>query len=227
MIPGMDITEFIKWAGVLGVFAIIFAETGLLIGFFLPGDTLLFTAGFLAQAKILPIEIQWLALGVFIAAVLGDSVGYLFGRKVGRKLYDRENSRFFKKTHLEKAEQFYKRYGGVTIVLARFWPTVRTFAPIVAGASKMKYSTFVFFNVVGALIWAVGESCLGYFLGGYLQSKGFKIEQVLLPCLLVIILITWSPAIVHLIRNPDQRRAMWAGFKREMKSLYGIEEKSK
>ncbi|MDB5183693.1 MAG: conserved rane protein of unknown function [Candidatus Saccharibacteria bacterium] len=227
MIPGFDVTHFIQWAGIIGVFAVIFAETGLLIGFFLPGDTLLFTAGFLAQAKVLPIEIQWLALGVFVAAVAGDSVGYLFGSKVGRKLYDRENSRFFKKTHLETAEKFYQKYGNSTILIARFWPTVRTFAPIVAGASKMKYSNFIFFNVLGALIWAVGESCLGYFLGGYLQSKGFKIEQVLPLCLLVIILVTWSPAIIHLIRNPKQRKALWAATKREIKSLYGIEDKTK
>src|SRR6476646_4166421 len=109
MIPGFDVVEFIRWAGVLGVFAVIFAETGLLIGFFLPGDTLLFTAGFLTQAKVLPIEIQWLALGVFIAAVAGDSVGYMFGNKVGRKLYERKNSRFFKKAHLDAAEKFYEK----------------------------------------------------------------------------------------------------------------------
>lgn len=224
MIPGIDLVEFIKWAGIIGVFAIIFAESGLLIGFFLPGDTLLFTAGFLVQAKILPIGIEWLALGVFTAAVLGDTVGYLFGQKVGRKLYERKNSRFFKKEHLEAAEKFYEKYGGKTIIAARFLPAIRTFAPIVAGASKMSYQRFLLFNVIGALLWAVGVSCLGYFLGGWFKSMGLDIDQVLLPCILIILVIAWIPAFIHLMRNPQQRKALWNTTKREIASLYADDQ---
>jgi membrane-associated protein len=220
MIPGVELVDFIKWAGVLGIFGVIFAESGLLIGFFLPGDTLLFTAGFLVQANILPVSIEFLALGVFLAAVLGDSVGYTFGRRVGRKLFERPNSRFFKKEHLNAAEKFYEKYGGITIVIARFWPTVRTFAPIVAGASKMKYQTFLMYNIIGALIWAVGISCLGYFLGGWFKSQGLEIDQVLLPSLLVIVLVTWLPAFIHVVRNKERREAVWRITKREIKSLY-------
>lgn len=220
MIPGMDLVEFIKLFSVFGVFAVIFAESGLLIGFFLPGDTLLFTAGFLVQANVLPVSIEFLALCVFIAAVAGDSVGYSFGHRVGRKLFDRPNSRFFKKSHLEAAEKFYKKHGGKTVILARFIPTVRTFAPIVAGASKMHYRTFLMYNVIGALLWAVGISYLGYSLGGWFHKMGLEIDQVLLPSLIVIVLLSWIPAFVHLMRNPDQRKALWNATKRELKSLY-------
>lgn len=226
MIPGVELVDFIRWAGVFGVFAVIFAESGLLIGFFLPGDTLLFTAGFLTQAKILPVSIEFLALGVFLAAVLGDNVGYAFGNRVGRKLFDRPNSRLFKKTHLEAAEKFYDKYGGKTIIIARFVPTVRTFAPIVAGASKMNYRSFLTYNVVGALLWAVGISCLGYFLGGWFRSMGLEIDQVLLPCLAAIIFISMLPAIVHLIRNPDQRRALWRAYKKQVDQLVGLDDET-
>jgi membrane-associated protein len=225
MIPGIELVDFIKWAGVLGIFGVIFAESGLLIGFFLPGDTLLFTAGFLVQANILPVSIEFLALGVFLAAVLGDSVGYTFGRRVGRKLFERKNSRFFKKEHLNAAEKFYEKYGGITIVIARFWPTVRTFAPIVAGASKMKYQTFLMYNILGALIWAVGVSCLGYFLGGWFKSQGLEIDQVLLPSLLVIVLVTWVPAFIHVMRSKERREAIWRVTKRELKALYSDDKK--
>jgi membrane-associated protein len=227
MIPGVDLVEFIKAVSVIGVLAVIFAESGLLIGFFLPGDTILFTAGFLIQANILSIPIGLFAVLVFLAAVLGDNVGYIFGSRVGRKLYERENSRFFKKHHIEAAEKFYDKYGGITIVIARFWPTVRTFAPIVAGTSKMKYRNFLVFNMIGAFIWAVGVSCLGYFLGGWFQRRGLNVDQVLLPCLIVIVLITWTPAFIHLMRNPKQRKSLWNATKREIKALYVEDEKSK
>jgi membrane-associated protein len=225
MIPGVDLTEFIKWAGIIGVFGVIFAESGLMIGFFLPGDTLLFTAGFLAQAKIFPIEIQWLALGVFVAAVLGDTVGYAFGLRVGRRLYQRKQSRFFKKEHLDAAEKFYEKYGGKTIIMARFIPTVRTFAPIVAGTSNMSYRKFLLYNVIGAFLWAVCISCAGYFLGGWFSSKGLGIDQVLLPSLVVVLIIGWMPAVIHLIQNPQQRKALWNMTKKQLRIIYGLDEK--
>ena len=221
MIPGVELVDFIRWAGVLGVFAVIFAESGLLFGFFLPGDTLLFTAGFLTQAKILPISIELLALGVFVAAVAGDNVGYAFGTRIGRKLFDRPNSRVFKKTHLEAAEKFYDKYGGKTIVIARFVPTVRTFAPVIAGASKMNYRSFLFYNVAGAFLWAVGVTYLGYFLGGQFERMGLEIDQVLFPILLLIVFVSALPAIVHLIRNPRQRKSLWETANRQGYDLFG------
>jgi membrane-associated protein len=166
----LDPEHLIDTVGLLGIFAIVFAESGLLVGFFLPGDSLLFTAGFLASAPsgvddALHLPLGWLLVGCFVAAVAGDQVGYIFGRRVGPALFKRPDSRFFKQENVEKAHGFFERYGAKTIVLARFVPIVRTFAPIVAGVSQMRYRTFVTFNVIGGFLWAVGVTLLGYFLG--------------------------------------------------------------
>ena len=166
----LDPEKLIDTVGLIGIFFVIFAESGLLIGFFLPGDSLLFTAGFLASApssvdESLHLPLGFLLIGCFIAAVTGDQVGYIFGRRVGPALFRRPDSRFFKQENVEKAHAFFEKYGAKTIVLARFVPIVRTFAPIVAGVSNMKYRTFVTFNIVGGLLWAVGVTMLGYFLG--------------------------------------------------------------
>jgi membrane-associated protein len=166
----LDPEHLIETVGLIGIFCIIFAESGLLIGFFLPGDSLLFTAGFLASApdgvsESLHLPLGFLLIGCFLAAVAGDQVGYLFGRRVGPSLFNRPNSRFFKRENIEKAEAFFERHGAKTIVLARFVPIVRTFAPIVAGVSHMKYRTFVMFNLIGGALWAIGITLLGYFLG--------------------------------------------------------------
>lgn len=219
MIPGVDLIEFIKAAGVIGVALIVFAESGLLFGFFLPGDTLLFTAGFLTHAGFVPISIHLLVLIVFIAAVAGDSVGYAFGSRVGRKLFDRPNSRLFKQAHLIKAEEFYSKHGGKTIILARFIPAVRTFAPIVAGASKMPYAQFITYNVIGALLWAVGITYLGYYLGAWFESMGLEIDHVLLPLIALILFISVLPAIIHLARNKTQRDAVIEISKRQLNTL--------
>ncbi len=166
----LDPKEIVEQGGLWLVALIIFAESGLLIGFFLPGDSLLFITGFLASDPGDP----WPALGqplplvllvLFVAAVIGDQVGYWFGHKVGPTLFDRPKSRFFNPANVDKANVFLDRYGAKTIVLARFVPIVRTFAPIVAGVGRMKYRTFVMFNIVGGLLWAVGVTTLGYFLG--------------------------------------------------------------
>lgn len=217
---GIDLVEIVKWGGVLGLTFIIFAESGLLIGFFLPGDSLLFTAGFLAQTKLLSINIFLLAAILFAAAVLGDSVGYTFGHRVGRRLYERPNSRFFKKAHIEKAEAFYKRYGGKTIILARFTPFVRTFAPIIAGAAKMPYRTFISFNVIGALIWAVGVTLLGYFLGGILTQLGYDIDTIILPVVFLIIFVSFLPPIISVMRDKTQRQAVWSAAKFQFAKLF-------
>lgn len=218
---GFDLQELIKWAGVFGVAAIVFAESGLLIGFFLPGDSLLFTAGFLVQIGVLPFNIHLLVFILFVAAVLGDSVGYTFGRRVGRKLFDRPNSRLFKQDHLEKAEAFYEKYGGKTIIMARFIPVVRTFAPIVAGTAKMHYKTFLSYNIVGGLLWAAGVTYLGYFLGDVFTNRlGLDIDQVILPAVAIIILISIAPPAYHILKDKEQRKALWDGTKRQFAILF-------
>ncbi len=212
-IPGFDPIATIQWGGVIGVALIIFAESGLLIGFLFPGDTLLFTAGFLAQGQYLPVNINILVFILFAAAVAGDSVGYAFGRRVGRKLFDRPNAKIFKKEYVQKAEAFYEKYGGKTIIIARFTPVVRTLAPILAGTAKMEYKTFLAYNLTGAVIWAAGVTYAGYFLGTWLTSLGIGIDSILLPAVVVILVISTIPPIVHLARDKKQRDALWTATK--------------
>lgn len=217
---GIDIEATISAFGILGILAIVFAESGLLIGFFLPGDSLLFTAGFLAQVNILQVNIHLLVVLLFIAAVLGDSVGYTFGRRVGRKLFTRPNSRLFKQENVQRAEAFYEKHGGKTIILARFIPVVRTFAPVIAGVGHMRYRTFLAYNLIGGLLWTVSITYLGYFLGAWFTSLGLDIDQVILPVVVVIILLSISPALIHLAKDKEQRMALWNGTKREIRTLF-------
>jgi membrane-associated protein len=185
----------IKTAGYIGLFAIVFAESGLLIGFFLPGDSLLFTAGFLASQNFLNV---WILVPlVFAAAILGDNVGYAFGRRVGPRIFKKEDSLFFHKDHIRRAEEFYKAHGPKTLVLARFTPVVRTFAPIVAGVGRMHYPTFLFYNILGAVLWAIGMPLLGYFLGAFVPG----VDQYLLPIILVIIIVSLLPGVFHIGRE--------------------------
>lgn len=190
-----DIQALIQAAGYIGLFGIIFAESGLFFGFFLPGDSLLFTAGFLASQGFL--NIVWLALITFVAAVLGDNVGYAFGRRVGPRIFKRQDSFWFHQDHLRKAEVFYEQHGGKTLILARFMPVVRTFAPIVAGVGRMNYRTFLFYNVIGGFLWAVGLTLLGYFLGKSIPD----VDKYLLPIIVGIIVVSFIPSIVHLLRR--------------------------
>lgn len=188
---GFDLPTLIRNIGYLGVSAIVFAESGLLIGFFLPGDSLLFTAGFLASQDYLNI---WILCGLsFVFAVVGDSVGYAFGRKVGPMIFKREDSRFFHKDHLERANHFYEKHGPKTIVLARFIPIVRTFAPIVAGVGSMRYRTFITYNLIGGFLWGVGVTLLGYFLGNVIPD----VDNYLLPIIGLIIILSILPPIYH------------------------------
>lgn len=191
----------IETLGLLGVFAVIFAESGLFFGFFLPGDSLLFTAGVFASQGL--ISFPYLLIATFIAAVLGDNVGYWFGHKVGEQLFQRESSRFFKKHHLEEAQRFYEQNGNKTIVMARFVPFVRTFAPIVAGAAKMPYHTFMLYNLLGGLLWAVGLSTLGYFLGNIPFVK-HNYEVVII----LIVFGSLVPVIWHFIKDEEKRTAL-------------------
>ena len=187
--------------GVFAILLVVFAESGLLIGFVLPGDSLLFTAGYMVQQNPQHIDIHIFALLVFAAAVLGDSVGYSFGHKVGRKLFEKENSRFFKKKYLEQTEKFYDKHGSATIVLARFVPIVRTFAPIVAGASKMHYKTFLTFNLIGGFLWSSLFVYLGFYAGEFLTKAGVNIEVAAI----LIILLSVSPMAIHALKQPNTR----------------------
>ena len=187
--------------GVFAILLVIFAESGLLIGFVLPGDSLLFTAGYMVQQNPQHIDIHIFALLVFAAAVLGDSVGYSFGHKVGRKLFEKENSRLFKKKYLEQTEKFYDKHGSATIVLARFVPIVRTFAPIVAGASKMHYKTFLTFNLIGGFLWSSVFVYLGFYAGEFLTKAGVNIEVAAI----LIIFLSVSPMVIHALKQPNTR----------------------
>lgn len=223
MIPGFDLTHFAATAGpwmvVLVVAAIIFAESGLLIGFFLPGDTVLFTAGFLIYAGTLQFDIHLFVVCMFLAAVLGDGIGYLFGRRIGRKLFNRPNSLLFRKENVQKAEEFYEKHGGITVVLARFIPVVRTFTPIVAGVGNMRYRTFLMFNVIGALLWAVGITYAGFYAGQLLHKLGIEIDTILLPIIAIILVFSIVPPAIHILKDKKQRDALWAGTKKQIRVL--------
>ncbi len=195
--------HLIQSFGYIGLFAIIFSESCLL--FFLPGDSLLFTAGFLAYKGLLNIWI--LMLGTFICAVLGNNLGYVAGARFGRRLFQQEKtSWFFQKKHLVKAQRFYERQGGKTIVVARFMPIVRTFAPIVAGLSNMHYPTFLKYNIIGGFIWTFGLTLFGYGLG-YFLGKVIDVDKFLLPIIILIIIVSMIPSLIHLIQeNKSSRR---------------------
>jgi membrane-associated protein len=198
-----DIKGWLNSGGLALAAAIVFAESGLLIGFFLPGDSLLFIAGFLSSSaggNVLP-PLPVTAGVIFLAAVAGDQVGYLFGRKVGPPLFDRPKSRLFNPTNLAKAHAFFERRGPFAIVLARFVPIVRTFTPIVAGVAEMRYRTFVTYNLVGGFLWGIGITTLGYFLG-----EIEFIEKNLEVAAVVIVAISLLPVANEIRRHRREAR---------------------
>lgn len=183
--------------GLVGILAIVFAESGLLIGFFLPGDSLLFTAGLLvADGRYLHQPLWLVCLLVAVAAIIGDQVGYLFGKRVGPSLFRRPSSRLFKQENVHRANAFFARYGARSIVLARFVPIVRTFTPIIAGVSRMHYRTFLTYNILGGVLWGTGVTVLGYFLGQISFVKS-NIEFILIA----IVLISVLPIGIQLLRS--------------------------
>ncbi len=206
-----DLTALIKSLGYIGVFAVVFAESGLLIGMFLPGDSLLFTAGFLASQGVLNFPI--LLIITFVAAVAGDSVGYFTGKRYGHKVFVKDNSLIFSTRHIKKSEAFYEKHGGKALILARFTPIVRTLAPILAGVGKMQYRTFLFFNFIGALIWAVGITSLGYFLGNAIPN----VDTYILPALAVVVLVSLLPSVFHVARDAEQRANIRSAANRHLK----------
>lgn len=207
---GIDLVTLIKTAGYFGLFGIIFAESGLLIGFFLPGDSLLFTAGFLASQgyfSIIPL------IAVFFAgAVLGDSFGYAFGYKTGPAIFKREDSIIFHKQHLERARLFYEKHGGKTIILARFMPVIRTLAPVLAGMGKMRYPTFLIYNVMGGVLWAIGFPLLGYVLGNIIPDA----DRYIIPLVTLIVILSFLPPVIEILKNKEHRQSlktmMWRWF---------------
>lgn len=200
MIPHFDLTQLIQAIGSLGLFGIVFAETGLFFGFFFPGDSLLFTAGLLASQGFL--NIWFLAPLMILGAVMGDSFGYWFGAKVGPKIFNKEDSFFFHKEHINRTQRFYLKYGAKAVFFARFVPIVRTFAPILAGVGSMPYGTFVRFNIMGGVVWGGGITLLGYFLGSIVPN----IEHYLLQIILVIIAVSFLPIVYEVISDKKKEQ---------------------
>jgi membrane-associated protein len=199
-----DITALIKSLGYTGVFAAVFAESGLLVGMFLPGDSLLFTAGFLASQSVLNFPL--LLVVTFVAAVAGDTTGYITGKRYGHKVFKKDDALFLNKKHIERSEAFYAKHGGKTLILARFTPVVRTIAPILAGVGKMTYRKFFVFNLIGAFLWAVGVTSLGYFLGSVIPD----VERYIIPGVIIIVAVSIIPSMLHFLRDVENRNKIKA-----------------
>ncbi len=197
-----DVEGLIRGGGTFLVCVIVFVETGLFVGFFLPGDSLLVSAGIFAAAGHL--NLAWLLLSVSVCAVVGDQVGYLIGRKAGQALYRREDSLIFKRRHLERAHEFYEKYGAKTIVIARFVPIVRTFAPAVAGAANMNYRQFVTYNVMGGLLWVWSMLLGGFWLGSAIPNISRNIHLVIG----IVVLLSILPAIIEALRIRAKKRSV-------------------
>ena len=189
-----NVPELIRMAGLLGLIIIVFAETGLMIGFFLPGDSLLITAGLFAFKGDL--NIWTLNITLILAAIVGDALGYWIGYRTGKALYSRPNSFFFRRDHLIKTHEFYEKYGGQTIIIARFMPIVRTFAPVVAGAAEMTYRQFALYNVIGGVLWVTSMTLTGYFLGKAVPN----VEKHLHVLVAGVIFVSLLPAIIAWLR---------------------------
>ncbi len=191
----LDLIAMIQTGGYLGIAFLVFAESGLLIGIFFPGDSLLFAAGLLSAGGFF--VFGPLALIVAASAILGDSVGYWFGAKVGNAFFKRKDSRFFKQEYVTRTQKFFERYGGRAIILARFVPIVRTIAPILAGVGTMTYRRFLSYNVIGGFLWGAGMVSLGYFLGSLIPNS----EHYILPLSLVVIALSFLPILINFIRT--------------------------
>ena len=208
----MDVNHLLESAGVLGgliaIGGIIFAESGLLIGFFLPGDTLLFPAGFFAAQGKLPLA--GVIISAFIGSVIGNEVGYVIGKKSGPRIFRKKDGIVFRQEYLTKSEAFYEKHGGKTIILARFMPIVRTFAPLVAGVGNMDRKKFTLYNIIGGGLWVISTVLLGYWLG----SKIPNIDHYILPAVAVAMLFTFGPTIVHLAKDERLRTFIGSQWQR-------------
>lgn len=199
---GIDVEQLVETVGYTGLFLIVFAETGLLVGFFLPGDSLLISAGLVASRGHLDV---WILIPLLIvAAVAGDATGFQIGKHLGPRIFKRDDSRWFHRRHLEKAKAFYDKHGGKTIVLARFLALIRTFAPTVAGAAGMRYPKFAFYNIFGGVLWVVSMVLGGYWIG----SKIENVELVFMALLVIVVVLSLVPAALHFWR---ERRSLRRG----------------
>ena len=202
-----NVQGIIRWGGLVALTAVIFAETGLLVGFFLPGDSLLVTAGLFctsaATGEAPLLNIVWLNLLAIVAAIVGDTVGYWIGAKGGPALFTREQSLLFSRKHLLRTKEFYERHGGKTIIIARFMPIVRTFAPVVAGVGKMQYRRFLSFNVFGGIGWVVSMTMLGYLLGSVYPPITKQVDKLII----VIIAVSLMPGAISWLSNRNKKPA--------------------
>ncbi len=194
-----SLDDLVRWGGYVLLVTIVFTETGLLVGFFLPGDSLLITAGLVAAAGGL--NIWWLNGVLMVAAIAGDSVGYAIGARLGPRLFTREKSFLFNPRHVERTRQFYERHGAKTIVLARFIPIIRTFAPVVAGVGEMRYRRFLLYNVVGGVGWVLSMTCAGFLLGRAIPN----IDKYIHVVVIVVIVLSVIPIGVEILRERRRR----------------------
>ncbi len=203
-----DVTHLVEAGGLFLIAAIIFAESGMMVGFFFPGDTLLFSAGILAASGTLNLPLTIAVIAG--AAILGDNIGYHIGSRLGPRLFRKPDSLIFRKDYIEKAEVFYEKYGSKTMLVAHFVPIVRTFAPVTAGAGKMPLKQFMIYDAIGDIAWAVSITCIGYFIG----SKIPGVEKYIEPLLLGIIIIFMAPTLYHAFKDPKIRAAVTSKFRR-------------
>ncbi len=205
-----DLIPLIKAAGYFGLFGIVFAETGLLFGFIFPGDSLLFTAGILASQGFL--HITPLIIVLFFGVLLGDNTGYFLGKKLGPKIFKKEESFFFRKSHLEKSQKFFATHGPKTLILARFVPIVRTFAPTLAGVGRMPYGSFLFYSLIGSVLWSIGLTLMGYYMGKYVPN----VDAYILPGIVIIILASISPYLWQFYKNKELRKSIYDEIKKRI-----------
>jgi membrane-associated protein len=201
----LDVHFLITTFGYPGLFAVVFAETGLFLGFFLPGDSLLITAGIFASKGLLNIFI--LIPLLFFAASLGNLFGFIFGQKVGKRLFNQKDSFLFRKEHLHHAHAFYEKHGPKAIILARFVPIIRTFAPIAAGIADMAFTTFMIFNLIGSILWAIGIVLVGFFLGQLIPDKYFE------PLIILVIILSLMPAIYEVVNTKEKRNKLFTAIR--------------
>lgn len=208
-----NVDTIISSGGILIISAIIFAESGLLVGFFLPGDTLLFGAGLAAsQGKF---SLIWLIVSVVLAAIIGDNVGYSIGRRAGPRIFKKEDGILFRQEYLQKSEEFYEKHGGKTIILARFTPIVRTFAPVVAGAGKMPREKFMFYNIIGGILWGGGMSLLSYTIGGRIPHLDKYIELVIFGVMAISLLLAFG----HILKDKKTRALLVTAIKSGLRKI--------
>jgi membrane-associated protein len=204
-----DVTHLVEAGGLLLIALIIFAESGMMVGFFFPGDTLLFSAGILAAGGKLPIVLTLLVIAG--AAILGDNIGYQIGKSLGPRLFRKKDGLIFRHDHIMRAEKFYEKYGSKTMLIAHFIPIVRTFAPVTAGAGNMPRKQFMFFDAIGDIAWAFSVTLLGYFVGSRIPG----IEKLIEPVLIIIVLIFLAPTLYHIFKDQKIRKAIGTKFKKK------------